>query len=206
MADTASLTHQYDRAADKWGDKMRMLGYADGYLGFLTGAGLRAKASDRVCDVGCGTGAFSEGWGAIYGPEANITLLEPSAPMLDRAEAALIRRGGQARKVQGDIDTFRPDLPFDHLLMAHVIEHVPNPGAALATLRTWVQPGAKLWLVLSKPHWCNAIIWLQWRHRTFEASETETLLQSAGWQLDETYAFPSGPPSRTSRGYLATAS
>ncbi len=205
MADTASLTQQYDRAANTWGDKIRLLGYADGYLGFLTGTGLRANASDRVCDVGCGTGAFADGWRAIYGPEADITLLDPSAPMLDRAETALIRRGGTASKVQSGIDDFCPDQPFEHLLMAHVIEHVADPHAALATLRSWVAPGAKLWLVLSKPHWCNAIIWLQWRHRTFEIPETERLLAAAGWRLDQTYAFPSGPPSRTSRGFLATA-
>ncbi len=205
MTDTVSLTQRYDRAADRWGDKMRLLGYADGYLGFLTGAGARAQTSDKVCDVGCGTGAFAEAWSAIYGPDADITLVEPSAPMLDRAEAALVRREGTAHKVQAGIEDFRPDTPPDHLLMAHVIEHVPDPGAALAILRGWVQPGAKLWLVLSKPHWCNAIIWLQWRHRTFEMSEAERLLQGAEWRLDETYTFPSGPPSRTSRGFLATA-
>ncbi|WP_224813832.1 class I SAM-dependent methyltransferase [Hasllibacter sp. MH4015] len=205
MTDTASLTQQYDRAADRWGDKMRLLGYADAYLGFLTGAGSRAAPSDRVCDIGCGTGAFAEAWSAIYGPDADITLVEPSAPMLDRAHAALLRRGGTARKVQAGIEDFLPDTFPDHLLLAHVIEHVPDPGAALATLRGWVQPGAKLWLVLSKPHWCNAIIWFQWRHRTFDVSEAESLLCAAGWRLDETYAFPSGPPSRTSRGFLATA-
>lgn len=205
MADTASLTHQYDRASDRWGDKMRMLGYADGYLGFLTGAGLRAGAADMVYDIGCGTGAFAEAWSAIYGPCADITLVDPSAPMLKRAEAALHRRGGRVAKVQADIEEFRPTTPPDHLLMAHVIEHVPDPAAALATLRGWVRPGAKLWLVLSKPHWCNAIIWLQWRHRTFEAQQAGDLLEDAGWRLETTYAFPSGPPSRTSRGYVATA-
>lgn len=204
MAQVQNLASQYDRVAGGWGDKMRTLGYSDAYLGFLA-SGPRARAVDHVCDVGCGTGAFAEAWMGIYGAAANVTLMDPSELMLDRAAAALMRRGGDVATVQAGIEGFRPTGPFDHLLMAHVIEHVPDPTAALRQLRGWVTPGARLWLVVSKPHWCNAIIWLQWRHRAFQEVEVTAVLQDTGWRLEDTYAFPSGPPSRTSRGYLATA-
>lgn len=204
MTDTGHLVPRYDRAASGWGDKMRALGYADAYLGFLS-AGERADPTDRVCDVGCGTGAFAEAWLGIYGPQSPMTLLEPSATMLARAKTAVSQRATQVEAVQSGIADFQPSAPFDHLLMAHVIEHIADPTAALRRIRTWAKPGGRLWLAVSKPHWCNTIIWMQWRHRAFREDAVAAILADAGWRLDYTYAFPSGPPSRTSRGYAATA-
>jgi ubiquinone/menaquinone biosynthesis C-methylase UbiE len=94
--------------------------------------------------------------------------------------------------------------PQDALLAAHLIEHFADPAAALAEMATLLRPGGRLWLVVSKPHWCNAIIWLQWRHRTYGPERVAALLDGAGFVVVEEYAFPSGPPSRTSRGYVAT--
>jgi ubiquinone/menaquinone biosynthesis C-methylase UbiE len=205
MSHSPALTRRYDTAAPRWGDKMRTLGYADAYLGFLANMQIRPGPDTRVCDVGCGSGAFAEAWLGVNGSGADLTLLDPSGPMLDRARSAIARRGTDATAVASGLDAFTPAKPFDHLLVAHVIEHVADPGLALTRLRGWAAPGARLWLVASKPHWCNAIIWLQWRHRAFRMTEAADLLAESGWRLDATYAFPSGPPSRTSRGYLATA-
>ncbi|WP_227284420.1 class I SAM-dependent methyltransferase [Boseongicola sp. H5] len=203
--DNTHLTDRYDRLAGVWRDKMRSLGYYDAYLGFLSSQLPRPGSEARILDIGCGSGAFAEAWAAIHGSGVDITLLDPSAPMLARAEAALARRGLRAEPAQGILESYQPPAPFDHLLAAHVIEHCPDPGAALADMRGLVRTGARLWLVASKPHWCNAVIWLQWRHRTFEPSEVALMLERAGWALDDIYDFPAGPPSRTSRGYLARA-
>lgn len=94
--------------------------------------------------------------------------------------------------------------PQDALLAAHLIEHFADPAAALAEMATLLRPGGRLWLVVSKPHWCNAIIWLQWRHRTYGPEEIARLVRLAGFAVERTYAFPSGPPSRTSQGLVAT--
>lgn len=207
MAETAqqTLARRYDKAASGWGDKMRALGYRDAYLGFLASALPRPAAGREVLDIGCGSGAFAEAWAAIHGDAARISLLDPSSGMLDRAETALDHRGLRTRTIRTTLEQFAGDVAFDHLLAAHVIEHCADPGDALARMRALAAPGGRLWLVASKPHWCNAIVWLQWRHRTFLDNEVAALLESAGWVLEETYAFPSGPPSRTSRGYLARA-
>jgi demethylmenaquinone methyltransferase/2-methoxy-6-polyprenyl-1,4-benzoquinol methylase len=194
---------RYDVVAPRWGDKMRTLGYYDAYLGFL--AEQRRLAGGDVCviDVGSGTGAFAEAWVAMNGPPRELTLLEPSRAMLERGQVALSKRNVDPRLVQSLLGAIKL-TPADEVLAAHVIEHCPDPLIALQQMRDLLHPGGRLHLVVSKPHWCNAIIWLQWRHRTFDENEIATLIRKAGFDIEMVYAFPSGPPSRTSRGIVAT--
>lgn len=199
---TAHATLRYDSAAPRWRDKMRALGYYDGYLGFLS---VPQRASDRevrVIDIGAGAASFSEAWVAVNGAPAELTLLEPSRAMLERGQAALRTRGVEPKLVQallGEIDI----EPADEALAAHVIEHCADPLAALRQIHDLLRPGGRLHLVVSKPHWCNLIIWLRWRHRAFRQDEILDLVSEAGFRIERVYSFPSGPPSRTSRGIVA---
>lgn len=193
---------RYDIAAPRWGDKMRALGYYDGYLGFLSAPGHAPCPRPSVIDVGAGTASFAEAWVAIHGLPRALTLLEPSRAMLDRGEAALKRRGVAPRTIEAMLGEAELE-PADIVLAAHVIEHCADPLLALLQMRALLRPGGRLHLVVSKPHWCNAIIWLQWRHRTFRETEILALIEAAGFDVERVYAFPSGPPSRTSRGIVA---
>lgn len=47
-------TARYDLAAPKWGDKMRTLGYYDGYLGFLSDPDTKGGLADCVIVVWLG--------------------------------------------------------------------------------------------------------------------------------------------------------
>jgi|SRR6056297_2180584 len=206
MSDAGSLPgNRYDRAAPRWGDKMRTLGYYDAYLGFLTDRDEKASAAPHIVDIGSGTAAFSEAWVASRGRPASITLLDPSPAMLERGEISLQRRGVVPRLAQGLLGEVEVD-PVDVALAAHVIEHCDDALAALQHIRRLLRPGGSLYLVVSKPHWCNAIIWLQWRHRTFARDQILDLVRTAGFEVERTYAFPAGPPSRTSQGIMATRS
>ena len=93
-APSARLARKHDLAAPGWSDKMRLLGYFDAYLGFLSSPALRCAPGTRVLDAGCGTGALAEAWVAIQGPDQAVTLLDPSPEMLVQAAAAarLLRR------------------------------------------------------------------------------------------------------------------
>ncbi|WP_239335848.1 class I SAM-dependent methyltransferase [Ruegeria sp. Ofav3-42] len=197
------LDQKYDAAAPGWADKMRLLGYFDAYLGFLS-TGSAASLGDNGLDVGCGTGAFAEAR-AVIRPEGRVTLVEPSGKMLDQAERALAKRGVAADTARSRLEDYQSAEPFDCVLAAHVLEHCEDPTDALRRMRRLAAPAAKLWLVVSKPHWCNAIIWFQWRHRSFRPRRVAQMLEVAGWQLEAEHSFPTGPPSRTSRGYLARA-
>lgn len=200
---SGSPAPRYDDAAPRWGDKMRALGYYDAYLGFLTAQEEPYGAGAHVVDIGAGTGAFAEAWVASRGRPGSLTLLDPSRKMLERAMVALRGRAVEPRPLHGLLGERDLD-PADVVLAAHVIEHCPDPLAALRAMRRAARPGGKLYLVVSKPHWCNAIIWLQWRHRTFRRDEILALVAEAGFRVDRTYAFPAGPPSRTSQGLVAT--
>ncbi|WP_368040283.1 class I SAM-dependent methyltransferase [Ruegeria atlantica] len=206
MQDASSsdrLDQKYDAAAPGWADKMRLLGYFDAYLGFLS-TGLAGALGRNALDVGCGTGAFAEAR-AVIQPEGRITLLEPSGKMLQQARHALAKRGVTSQTVQSRLEDFQPTERFDCILAAHVLEHCNDPIDALRQMRKQAASAAKLWLVVSKPHWCNAIIWFQWRHRSYRPRQVAKMLTEAGWQLEAEHSFPTGPPSRTSRGYSARA-
>ncbi len=196
------LTSRYDGAANRWRDKMRALGYYDGYLGFLSARSIDRSADQSVIDMGCGSAAFAEAWVAVNGPPDQLTLVDPSPGMLDRGIAALAARDVAARPVEGLLGQVSP-ASATTVLAAHIVEHCPEPVEALRQLGDLLAPGGRLWLVASKPHWCNAIIWLQWRHRCFRRDEMLDLLEQAGFDVEFEYAFPAGPPSRTSRGYVA---
>jgi len=158
--------------------------------------------ADQVIDIGAGTGALAEAWVAVHGAPKTLVLLDPRAGMLDRAEAALAARQVTTERVQGLVGD-APKGPFDEVLAAHVIEHCPDPREALVQMAALLRPGGRLRLVMSKPHWCNVIIWLQWRHRTFSPSEIAGLVSAAGLEVEGQYVFPAGPPSRTSMGIVA---
>ncbi|WP_299503900.1 methyltransferase domain-containing protein [uncultured Roseobacter sp.] len=202
--DTALLDRRYASAAPKWSDRMRLLGYYDGYLGFLSHLPHTARKRGHVIDIGAGTGAMAEAWVAVNGAPERLALLDPSAAMLASAETALTARGVDADYLIEGLSAETAGQ-FDVLLAAHVIEHFKSPQEALIHVRRLARPGAQLWLSVSKPHWCSVLIWLQWRHRTFRPAEIDQMLQNAGFVVDQHYAFPAGPPSRTSFGVVARA-
>ena len=203
MSKTAdALTDRYDTAAPLWGDKMRKLGYFDGYCAFLDRLAVPSPAQADVIDIGAGTAAFAEAWVTTVGAPRTMTLLEPSAAMMSRGARALNAHGIVPQTAEGLLGHVTPP-PADYALAAHVIEHCPDPLQALRHMHALLRPGGTLFLVVSKPHWCNAIIWFQWRHRTFGEAEICDLVRLAGFDIDSLFAFPSGPPSRTSRGVVA---
>lgn len=191
-------TVRYEAAAPIWDRKIDSLGYGAAYRGFLT---TTVVPSGRVLDAGTGTGAFACAWLATGGSR-ELTLLDPSRSMLVRADAAVRRCGAAPEIVETAMEDHCPDRRYSVILAAHVVEHSPDPATAFRRFSDWLEPQGRLVLVVSRPHWCNWLIWLRYRHRWFSAGEIVSLGRAVGLRHVATHVFTQGPPSRTSLGYV----
>ena len=145
---------------------------------FLRRAGLDRGA--RVLDVGAGPGRLVAGL-ADAGYDASG--IEPS-----RRSAALARQAGhpvERRSVEEHADT---DL--DAAVLWHVLEHLDDPSAALATVRGWLRPGGLMLIGVPNLASTQARIageaWLHLdapRHRVhFTADGLRRLLDRSGFE------------------------
>jgi SAM-dependent methyltransferase len=90
----------------------------------------------RVLDVGCGTGRHTA-WLAAQG--ARVTGVDPSPAMLDRARA----KTTGCDFIEGTFANL-PKGPFDLVLDALVLEHLPEVASPIAAMARVLVPGGRL--------------------------------------------------------------
>ncbi|MEV4144031.1 methyltransferase [Amycolatopsis sp. NPDC049691] len=118
----------------------RRLGDQADTLAGLLHAGTVYPAGSRVLEVGCGVGAQTVHLVA-RSPDARLTAVDVSADSL-----------GQARQRVPGVDFRQADLfdldgEWDHLFVCFVLEHLPEPGKALAHLKTLLRPGGTITVI-----------------------------------------------------------
>lgn len=200
---TKNLAARYDAASARWQEIISPLGYPAAYGELISRLGkIDAKTLD-VLNAGAGSAAFSSAFIARHGTPNSLTLRDISADMLREAKRYLRGSGVEAKCVIGDIESLKKAREYNLILCAHVIEHCPAPIMALKALRRALRPEGALVLVVSKLHWCTALIRLIWRSKAFRPKKMQALLAAAGFDRIKTYEFTTGPPSRTSMGYIA---
>ncbi len=101
-----------------------------------------------VLEAGCGTGAQTVAL-ARRSPGAHITAVDISATSLAEARAR-VEAAGYCRVTFRQADLLRlPFAPasFDHVFVCFVLEHLPDPQAALAAMRPLLRPGGTITVI-----------------------------------------------------------
>jgi len=136
----AYATSYYGEGATKFGTLIEGLRdrSAAGRARALTA---RTPEAGRVLDVGCGDGRFLRVLGRLR-PQFELHGIEMPGPAAARA--------GEVPGVQLHLGTLAdasyPKESFDLISLVHVIEHLPDPQAALMRLTGWLKPGGVLFL------------------------------------------------------------
>lgn len=196
-----NLSRRYDAAAPNWGTKLSRHGYHLAYRDFVQAATQGRDQSSSVCDVGTGSGAFAQAYLSLCQAPELLTLVDPAQKMLLRGAETL---GGRCQEFQCHCETLeqhRPIAKYDTVLAAHVIEHSHNPATALRQLWHLVALGGALLLIVSRPHWCQWLIWLRWQHRWFSSNKIKAMADDHDLPIPTIFRFQSGVPQRTSLGY-----
>lgn len=156
-----------------------------------------------VLDIGCGAGNYSLKLAERL-PGARFTLVDLSAPMLERARARLEAAGATVAEIrQGDIRAldFAPES-FDVIVAAAVFHHLRTREEwerMFRRLHAWLRPGGSVWIFDLVRHEIPALQAMMWqryaqyleqhggvayREKVFRYIEEEDTPAPLGFQVD----------------------
>lgn len=121
----------------------------------------------HVLDVGCGAGNYTLKLLEQL-PNLDVTLIDLSQPMLDRATERVGRATtGGVRAIRGDIrEVELPDQGFDIVLAAAVLHHLRTDAewrAVFTAFHRALRPGGSVWIFDLVESSIPAVQRLQWR-------------------------------------------
>lgn len=139
----AELAVVFDDVAESY--DAEVLGFFAPVAGHLLDR-LALRGHEALLDIGCGSGAVLTAAGWRLGPRSEMTGIDASARMIERARGAL--RGtpaGQARLLV--MDGQRPELSpgaFDLITASMVLFFLPDPSGALRSWSRLLRPGGRV--------------------------------------------------------------
>ena len=129
-----------------WPDGCTELDEAERHALELTCAHADLTDGQQVLELGCGWGSLSL-WMAERYPASRITAVSNSAPQRRYIESEAGRRGlDNLRVITDDMNRFAAPETYDRIVSVEMFEHMGNYGELLRRIRTWLEPGGKLFI------------------------------------------------------------
>ncbi len=196
------LSRFYDTEAARWDRTINRLGYQDAYRGVCARIARHAGFDlpgppIQVLDAGIGTGALSLALLEEVRRPVMLAGVDLSARMLDEAGAKLSARGCVAALTQGSICSLPyEDDTFDLVMSAHVLEHLPDPVAALGELKRVLRPGGLLMASITRRSRLGAYVQWKWHTHQISPLEGKRWFRSSGLQAIRVLPFRKGTLNR----------
>ena len=192
------LTRAYDLEAYHWSDKVARLGAPGAYASVLRDALADDRETSaanaepaRVLDCGVGTGAFSAALARTRVGAVRLDAVDLSPMMLVEAEQRLARAGLAADLHVADARRLPfADASFDVVLSAHMLEHLADPGLALAEMRRVLRPGGRIVLCCTRRSALGTLVRLRWRTHAIEPNAAVRWLGARGFEDVRRVAAP----------------
>ncbi len=190
----------FESAAGQW-DKLR----AELFGGASHLQALPALADDRwvVGDLGCGTGQVAA---ALAPFVARVIAVDRSGEMLQAARRR-VRDAGNVDVRRGDLEALPiADGDLDAATLLLVLNHVPDPAAALAEAARVLRPGGRLVISDMLPHDREEYrqqmghVWLG-----FGDDQLHRLVAAAGFERIRIMPMPPQPEAKGPALFVATA-
>jgi SAM-dependent methyltransferase len=107
------------------------------------------------------------------------------------ARAAEVARSRGFMVYESDLESLKPSLPFDRVVLANVLEHALDPRVMLAHAKRILAPGGEVWISLpNRRSWLRAMFgrkWINWHvpfHIThFDRDRLTQLLRESGFTV-----------------------
>jgi SAM-dependent methyltransferase len=158
-------------------------------VGNLNLSALGAVRGARVVDVGCGDGRLAE---LLVDAGLHVTGVEPAAYLRERFRERVLAVDPASSIVDGLADK----LPFEdgeveHIVTTEVLEHVPDPAAALRELRRVLAPGGTLCVAVPTSY-TELVFWRlhpqyaanATHERIFTKPELRRMIECAGFSIE----------------------
>ncbi|MEU6714560.1 methyltransferase domain-containing protein [Nonomuraea sp. NPDC046802] len=103
----------------------------------------------RALDMGCGLGDMARVLAGLVGPGGSVTAVDLSPAMVAAAQGKHLDAPGAATVTYqvGDVSTLDRPQEFDVIWCERVLQHVPDPDAALLNLTRALAPGGRLCVI-----------------------------------------------------------
>ncbi|EFL89929.1 UbiE/COQ5 family methyltransferase [Ahrensia sp. R2A130] len=182
---TASdLADMYDGASKSWAQTSRRLGLETAYSDPLISSGaveVLGKPSAHVLDCGIGSGSLSLALARVAQKPFDHHGIDTSSAMLAVADAELRRAAIVPQLHQADVRAIPyPDLTFDVVMAAHVLEHLSEPHLALREMVRVLKPGGVLFACMTRRSVFGTFVQLRWRTWTVSNQQGIAWLRESG--------------------------